>query len=97
MAAAGTVHIELAGGWIIHNLEEFGDLSVAGITLVLDRDVYVAHALRFDKAFFLRRIVGQINNRVNAQRFEAGEIFFAWSRPAIKAVVHLTKVANLDV
>ena len=32
------MHIELAGRWIIHNLQKFGDLSFAGITLVLDRN-----------------------------------------------------------
>ena len=62
----GAVHVELAGRWVVHDFQELSNLGVARILFVNNRDVHVAHALGFDVAFFLRRVVRQINDGANA-------------------------------
>ena len=62
---------------------------------VLNGDVHITHSLGFDKALFFRRIVSQIDDRINAQSLEGRKVFLFGTAAPIKALVHLAKVTNL--
>ena len=58
MPATSTMNVELAGCRVVHQVKEFGDLRFGGSCLSSIAMFSITHVLRFDIAFFFRRVVG---------------------------------------
>src|SRR5262245_58652303 len=91
------MHIKLTRSRIVYNLQELSDLGFRRVMFVGNCDIYIAHALGFDGGLLFGAIIGEVNYSTYAQRFQVRKVLILWPRATIKPVVHLAKVANLDI
>src|SRR2546423_14597717 len=96
MASAGTVDVEFARLGVVYRLEKARNDLVRRIAFVRYRDIDILEAGRFGEPFFVRRVVRQVDDRVDPDGLEGREILFTGPRTAIETVVHLAEIRDLD-
>src|SRR5882724_7714501 len=90
MPSTCAVHVKLAGGWTISNLQKRAYLFRAWSFFINNRNIYVAHAGSLDgRLFAVSGIVSQIDDCLDTKCREVFKLLNFWPPAAIKVLVHL--------
>jgi len=97
MPSACTVHVKLTGGGIVNNFQKLIYLGVAWRRFINDGYVDIAHSSSNHCGFLaLPGIVSQIDDGLDSQCGQVLKLFRFWPPAAIKPLIHLAKVVDLD-
>ena len=98
VTSAGAVNVELTCFRIVNNLQERVDLVHAGIALINHRNVDVAEAGTLHRGLLVfPGIIGQVNDRFDPERSKSRIVSFFRTATAVKPVIHLAKIFDLNV